>query len=83
METNEIEQYVKERDEALMSLDNGKIKAFFAKFNGSGEPPRDDVFWVAVHKAITGASTLPIEFRRKSKVWLEERGFKSFDDGDL
>ncbi len=80
----EMEEFLAERREALMSLDEEKIRAYFLKYNGSEMPmPSGDLFWNAIHKAITGALDIPIEFRRKSKAWLAERGYGSLDDGDL
>lgn len=86
MSTEEIKQeiaaFASERNQALLSMDEDKIRAMVKKWNGT-EMPQGEVFWGAVHKAITGAGSLPIEFRRKSKAWLDERGLKSLDDGDL
>lgn len=75
--------FKRERNEALLSLDEQKLRAFHRKWNETELPDNMTVFWDAIHKAITGCLDLPIEFRRKSKVWLDEHGFKSFDDGDL
>lgn len=79
-----VEDFIAERREVLMSLDEEKIKAYYRKYNFE-EPPemRPGLFMVSVHKAITAAKDIPIEFRRASKIWLEERDFKSLDDGDL
>jgi hypothetical protein len=80
---DEVAVFVRERDEALASLDEKTIRAMCLKW-GSGElPPDPERFWGTVHKAITAFKTLPIDFRRRSKAWLEERGFSSNDDGDL
>lgn len=85
----DLEQFKADRNEALLSLDETKIRAYCKKYNvmlGLSMPVEArniDVFWMAIHKAITGCLDLPIEFRRKSKAWLEERGSKSLDDGDL
>lgn len=38
---------------------------------------------VTLHKARTGAVSLPRELRVASKRWLTERGYGSLDDGDL
>lgn len=80
-----IAEMVKERDAALLSLDKERILAFYRKYNG--EVPatlqNDSMFWISTHKAITADLNLPIEFRRKSKAWLAERGYRSLDDGDL
>lgn len=80
---NLIEQFTKERDEAFLSLDESKIRAYHRKWSGKELPSNMDVFWGAIHKAITGATGLPIDFRRKSKAYLDERGLRSLDDGDL
>lgn len=80
--TREINTYKQERNEALLSLDESKIRAMVKKWNGT-EMPQGEVFWGAVHKAITGVGSLPVEFRKKSKAWLEGRGLKSLNDGDL
>lgn len=75
--------FVAEGNAAMLSLDEAKIRAFVRKWHGHEWPPEPDIFWGAVHKAITGRASLPIEFRRKSKAYLDERGLRSFDDGDL
>ena len=75
-------QFIKDRDEALLSLDEAKLKAYLRKYGE--EPPEDSrVFWLAIHKAITACKSLPIDFRRKSAMWLAVRGSSSMDDGDL
>ena len=78
-----IEEFIAERDAALLSLDEIKIRALFRKFNGKEMPSDPEIFWTSVHKAITGATSLPIAFRKASKAWLSERGFQSLDDGEL
>lgn len=78
-----IEQFRKERNEALLSLDEDKIRAMLKKFNGIEAHSDSRIFWGGVHKAITGNTDLPIDFRRKSNAWLQERGLRSMDDGDL
>jgi len=85
-----IEKFLKDRAEAFLSLDREKIMAYLTKYS---EPESDfhnrlaeaddELFWRSVHKAITGCTDFPIEFRRKSKDWLTQRGSASFDDGDL
>lgn len=78
-----IKQFNKERNEAFLSLDEQKIREHQIKWSGTDLPKDMNVFWGAVHKAITGVTTLPIEFRRKSKAYLDEQGLQSLDDGDL
>ena len=60
---------IKTEIEALLSLDETKIRALYKKWNGT-DLPKGQIFWGAVHKAITGCVSLPIEFRRNSKSWL-------------
>ena len=79
----EIAKFNEERNTALLSMDEQKIRAMVRKWNGIEMPQKQIVFWCAVHKAITGAQSLPLEFRKKSKAWLDTFGFKSLDDGDL
>ncbi len=65
-------QFIKDREDALLSLDKAKIKAYMLKY---GVPiPADDVFWMAVHRAISLCTTFPDAARQKSKEWLDERG---------
>lgn len=83
---DELQQFLNERNEALLSLDEAKIRAYMDKWSGPDYPlnkASPEVFWRAVHKAITGCISLPLEFRMKSKAWLDERGSNSMDDGEL
>ena len=77
-------QFLKDRDEALLSLDEQKIRDYMDKYNiqieWSGIP---EVFWRAVHKSRTAAKSLPMEARSLSKKWLIEHGSKPLDDGDV
>ncbi len=77
-----IKEFKKDRDEALLSLNKDTLDLFFKKYGikMSSEP---EVYWRAVHKAITSCLSLDIEFRRKSKQWLNEHNSESWDDGDL
>lgn len=79
-----IEQFIKERREALLGMDKDAILAYAQKWGLKNIPTdNDEVFWAAIHKARTALTDLPIEDRRKSKTWLTEHGFGSWDDGDL
>lgn len=81
---NEIETYVKERDSVLLSGDVAKVAALRKKHSPYLSPPiSPEVEEIAMHKAITGCLSLPFDYRKKSKRWLTERGYTSFDDGDL
>lgn len=83
------DQFCIERDSALLSLNVDHIRLFLDKwsvpyyrdFGLNGDD--NEIFWVMVHKTITWNLNLPIEFRRKSKAYLDKHGLKSWDDGDL
>lgn len=80
---SELENFKRERNEALLSLDANRIRAMVRKWNGTEMPADPKVFWGAVHKAITGILGLPLDFRLKSKAWLTAHKLQSLDDGDL
>lgn len=82
MTTQIFEEFLKDRREALLSLDKVKIDAYMMKY-GERSHPDEEVYWRGIHKAITASTDLPIEFRRKSKEWLIQRGSDSLDDGDI
>lgn len=68
-------QFLKDRDEALLSLDETKVRAYMDKYHVYGPFLGDpDVFWRAIHKARTAAKSLPMEARSLSKKWLIEHG---------
>jgi hypothetical protein len=77
--------FVRERDDALLSLDKEQLLAYARKWgvNLSYIPKSDELFWVSIHKARTAATSLPIAARQESKRWLHERGYQSMDDGDV
>ena len=75
MSENAIVQMVRERDEALLSLDREKLAAYAAKY-GVALPDDESVFWLGIHKARCHAMSLPQEARDESERWLKERGSK-------
>ena len=48
-----MQQFLNDRDEALLSLDETKLRAYMQKY-GAQAPADSNVFWCGVHKAITG-----------------------------
>ena len=46
-----MEDFIKERNEALLSLDKEKILAYGKKYNVKF-PENEKIFWAGVHKAI-------------------------------
>ena len=81
------DEFLTDRNEALLSLDKKKILAYYKKWDVDiSKMPKDDVdflFWVSIHKARTALKTLPMEARIYSKKWLHGAGFRSMDDGDV
>lgn len=71
-----LEQFVKERNEALFSLDQNKIEAYLAKH---GEPKADGIsdqaFWAGVYKAICEIKDTPKDVLDKAHAWLSANGF--------
>ena len=69
-----IKKFVQERDEALLSLDEKKIRAYGKKY---GVPfPKDElVFWAGIHKARTAITSFPEDEKERSRKWLIEHGF--------
>lgn len=81
---DEIAAFVAERDAMLIDGDLDAVEAFFRKHNPNmATSSSRKVTEIMLHKARTAALSLPKAMRRASKHWLERRGYKSFDDGDL
>lgn len=68
---NVISNFVKERDEAIFSLDRKRIEAFAAKY---GTPyPKDTsdlVFWASVYKMICNIRNAPEDLVQTAREWL-------------
>lgn len=67
--------FVKERNDAMLSLDERKIRNYCRKY-GVPMPANDTVFWAGVHKARIEISAATEEQREESRKWLIEHGFK-------
>lgn len=75
-----MEDFIKERNEALLSLDKEKILAYGKKYNVKF-PEDEKILWAGVHKAICNLYLIPVnkitkEQYEKSKEWLKENGFE-------
>lgn len=79
-----VADFVRERNEALITLDVDKVIAFHNKWNPDSQLniSRENSE-IGMHKAITAVSNLPREIRMNSKRWLSERGYKSLDEGKI
>lgn len=71
-----FETFIKDRDEALLSLDPAKIRAYATKY-GEKCPADDEVVIAGAHKAITALLSAPDDVRQKSRDWLSARGLSS------
>lgn len=69
-----LEQYIKERDEALLSLEKEKIIAFCKKYN-LPYAKKDKVFWAEVYKCIFHINASSAQQKLNAQCWLIENGF--------
>ena len=69
--SEEFEQFIQERNEALLSLDKYKILNYMAKYNIE-VPDNEIIFWSGVHKAIVAIKYISNEHKEKSIKWLED-----------
>lgn len=70
------DDFIKERNEALFSLDEQKIRAYAEKWCAK-VPENPIAFWGAVYKAIYNITNAPTELKQKAKEWLEENGMST------
>jgi len=68
-------QFIKDRDEALLSLDRKQIEAYNRKY-GIPMPTNDKSFWGGIHKARLAITYFPEEAKEISRRWLKENGFR-------
>ena len=69
-----LENFIKERDEAIISLDESKIYKYCLKY-GVKIPENKKVFWAGIHKLRLNITKLSEEEINVSKEWLDENGF--------
>ena len=70
-----IKKFVKERNEAIFSLEKEKIVAYCKKYDVP-IPENEQVFWAGVYKSILAIENSPEHLRQKAIEWLDEHGFK-------
>lgn len=66
-------EFVKERNEALFSLDKDKILACAEKYQVP-MPTNELGFWGGVYKAILGITNAPEDKKQIARKWLREHG---------
>lgn len=68
--------YVKERDEAVKTMDTEVMKAFIRKYSPECfEMPEDYVLEVTMRKMAVHSTNLDVNTRVEAFRWLLERGF--------
>lgn len=75
-------EFLKDRRKALLSMKKATIEAYCQKY-GDTLPQEESVFWLAIHKARTGATDLPLFERAASKRWLHLHGSEAMDGGEV
>ena len=74
-----LEEFVKERNEALFSLDRNKIEAYRKKYGElEVEEIPENLFWANVYQAICGIKDAPDELISKALMWLYKNGYTVF-----
>ena len=70
---NSISDFIKERNEAIFSLDRERIEAFAAR-QGTPYPKNtsDIVFWGSVYKAICNITNAPDDLVQTARRWLAD-----------
>ena len=78
----DVSKWLKARDSAFLSMDKKEIEAYSIEY-GATIPKDEKTFWIGVHKARTGITSLPMWERAASKMWLLRRGYSSLDAGGV
>ena len=79
MNDRQVKMFVKDRDDALMSLNKKKILKFQRKWGINFQCTSDRVFWMGVHSARVECLSLPFAERQRSVIWLEAKGSTRLD----
>ena len=80
-----IKQWVKDRDEAVLSFDLDKFKAFYRKYQAlgvykKGKMPCDRVLAIAQRKMVLQITSATPEQRMEAMNWLFKRGYDFYID---
>lgn len=80
------DNFIKDRNEAFISGDEEKIKAYCEKY-GIEIPENEEIFWAGVHKSICNlflveSNGITIEQYDKSYNWLIDHGYTPTIFGD-
>lgn len=66
-----LETFIKERNAALFSFDEERIRAYMRKY-GAPIPNNPKVFWGGVCKAVCAITNAPEQAKEKARAWLKE-----------
>lgn len=78
----DINAYIEKRDAMLLKGDPRGLINFQIE-HGLPVASCIEAAEITLHKMRTGCKSLPWEPRRASWLWLTERGYSTWDDGDL
>jgi len=73
-----FKKFVKERNDALLSLDKKQILDYMKKYSIKKIPSEDIVFWAGVHKARIEVTDFSEDVKNQSRKWLSDNGFKPY-----
>lgn len=72
-------EFLRERDEAIRTLDVEKFKAFYTKWKERGfyylPLPRDAIIEISMRKMLYNIKSATEQEKEEAKNWLHERGF--------
>ena len=74
MSDNYMKDLIRQRDEALLSLDRKKLDAYFEKYEVD-MPTNENEYWAGVHNARLAVKKFSKDVKKVSKEWLIEHGF--------
>lgn len=78
---DQVKKYRRELDTALLGGPDALLA--FMRERGVQDPSCREALEATFHKTVTASMTLPIEYRRQSKAWLDQHQMHSLDDGEL
>lgn len=80
MDTEQLRQWIKERDEAILSFDADKYKAFLLKWKKTGvyKPfmsVSDRLIEISMYQSVLALAKATKEQKDKARAWLAENGY--------
>lgn len=72
-----LTNFIRERNEALISLDREKILIYCRKYGVRLSTKNEKIFWASVHKARLAVGEISETEKEISRKWLRANGFKT------